>query len=105
MEIVEQCVDSLRSVSGMCCANCTEPGILLCGGCSAVFYCSVQCQKAHRKKHVHACSPSPLAQFTKSFIEMVDAFYIHGFTDHARNHSFTEQLAKMPKDMEVVPLL
>jgi len=102
MEIIEKCTDSMRPVSGLDCPSCHKPGTLLCTGCAAVFYCSPNCQRIHRKQHANSCAPSPLAQFTKSFFEFIDALHVHGFSSPQR----AKQIAQaMPQEVERVYFL
>ncbi|KJX93495.1 hypothetical protein TI39_contig4305g00007 [Zymoseptoria brevis] len=37
------------------CAMCTEPGLLHCGGCKAINYCSVECRDASWRFHKSLC--------------------------------------------------
>jgi len=56
-----------------CCALCGKSGAFLtrCTGCKSVFYCDVDCQRAHRKEH-------------KAFCKTIDAVGEEDF-DGARN--------------------
>ena len=50
------CLDAVQDV----CANCGKTGsenlkLKICTACYLVKYCSVDCQKAHRKQHKRAC--------------------------------------------------
>mmetsp|Transcript_25193 Transcript_25193/g.59939 ORF Transcript_25193/g.59939 Transcript_25193/m.59939 type:complete len:121 (+) Transcript_25193:536-898(+) len=51
---------AVASGSGDSCANCGKQGsdtvkLKKCNACQLVKYCSVECQKAHRKQHKKAC--------------------------------------------------
>lgn len=41
----------------MCCASCGQDsdGLKKCTACKSVWYCNVECQKAHRKAHRKEC--------------------------------------------------
>lgn len=41
---------------GLACAQCyTSSGLLLCGVCRRIYYCSPQCQRQHRERHKSQC--------------------------------------------------
>src|SRR6056300_307543 len=49
-----------QTAGTMCCANCGKPEVdevklKICTRCELVTYCSVDCQKNHRKKHKKTC--------------------------------------------------
>jgi len=41
---------------GLACAQCySSSGLLLCGVCRRIYYCSPQCQRQHRERHRSQC--------------------------------------------------
>ncbi len=52
-----------RPVPKKCCAWCKHESVPLmrCSGCMKVRYCSVECQKHHRKEHKPDCKKGPCA--------------------------------------------
>ena len=49
------CEEKTPSIE-VCCVCSSEENVKRCGGCKAITYCSVKCQKAHRSYHAPYCA-------------------------------------------------
>jgi hypothetical protein len=52
---ISQCVCVCLSWSPRCCFCCLRKTNQACAGCNKSFYCSVECQKAHWRRHKPQC--------------------------------------------------
>ena len=55
-------METLNTADAPLCASCNTQGVHLmrCSRCKKVFYCNVDCQRAHFKQHKLVCEPAPV---------------------------------------------